>query len=209
MLVGCFSPLVKCFLPQYEVLEEGKEPRIVYQKDLKENPELVRKVERFRFAVPRPVGAQIFVYGEPREISDKNLIQWLVGGENNAEQETQWTGLVGVQMSAELQGAMMAVVAAGGNPGDIKASMNEAIEKARVISERRVMSQIKFIYQNYQDQLQLNKELKQGDFQFSTTEFLCHYVLDDEIKKRDKANEKANALMSQFGDNVRKATATL
>lgn len=209
MLVGCFTPLIKCFLPRWEVLEEGKPPRIVLQQELRERPEEVRKIERIRFAIPRSVGDQLFILNEPREIADPDLIQWLVGGENNNEQETMWSGLVPVKMDAEVQGAMMAAVASGAGTDMLKNSMASAYERAKLKSHDRVMSQIRFLFNNYQQQLQLNKEQNVGHFQFSTSEYLCHYVLNDEITRKDKAESKANTLMQKFADNVNKATQTL
>lgn len=193
MLIGCFSPLVKIFVPYYEVYENGK-TKIVKQADLQDNFDLLFKEERFSFLVPRSSCDQRFIFGEPRNIADADLAQWLTGGESGEHnKETEWTGLAHLQMDPDVIGQMMAAAAMGQSSSGLEAPMQSAREKAKLVSEARIMRQVRRVYENYVNQVSLNKEQSLGAPNFSVTEYLCSKLLKREtaeLQAREDARRK-------------------
>lgn len=218
-VVAC-SPLTKLFIPSWE-------------EKLLNNLELIfdENVE-FEFTVKRPTGAVKGIkYGVPFRADDylrgtvlekegDNLLYYLTGGKDaSGSQETDWSGIVHLDLGRSTEGAMgemahaMMLAEASGDEKRIakakkqlddhmKASYNEtreAMKAARALADQRVVRQLKTTHINLMNQYKHNKEDGKGLYAPTTTEHFGAYVLRklvDVSKGRREMNAEFKKLIN-------------
>jgi hypothetical protein len=143
--------------------------------------------------VPQPLGGP---RGSDKSQDLLGLADWLCGGgDGGTNQETDCYGIADLGLNAEAATEIMEQLMTAGISGtkasfdsfrtDLKKQMKDAMARARKISEARVMREVRRIHEFYEDQLRRCKELNQ-QYHPSKTEWLCRWVLKDEIAKRDE-----------------------
>ena len=114
MIVGCFTPLVKIFLPYFWVPVMDKDGKPVFERDaagkvvldrfgkpmpkeeritcndLLKDAERIIRVEPMRFLVPRSVGAFSVALNRPTNCSDPNLVMYLTGDDIGQQIDPTW-----------------------------------------------------------------------------------------------------------------------
>lgn len=190
IIVVPFCALSRIFVPEY-------------QQDLMRNPKKVFDDVPFKFTLNAPRRDYIFDSSKPQLMTDEVLLDWLLGGEDgNLSQETDWTGLVKIDLNAMQNAQILAAVSGMSEIGkDTKASIEDAKKIAKKLSKERVMKTIRQQNAHMLKQFHIMKENNQSPYQPSPTEFLCAFVLGDEQKKN--ATEKQE-LCNTFADLMTK-----
>lgn len=209
MLAGIFSPLVKIFVPYHEAEIDGK-TRIVTLQDLIDDFSLVKQDYKFWLTVPRSAGDIKFAYKAPKFIKDLDMLEWLTGGpQGEFKNETDWTGCVQVDMPQEDLGEVLASVAGGGKTsGELSNSLSKSVQKASILSNKRVMRQVRMVWNNYMAQVKANKEVNLGNPTFSPTEYLCSKILADEVALERQRMDKQAKEMEAIAGIIDNATQT-
>jgi hypothetical protein len=195
------SPLAKIFQPLFYVGTEA-----VTTSDLMRDPERIFKHEPFSVVVERSQGSIRFTHGIPKLVSDETLALYLSGGETGEwKQETDFTGIAQLPLSPEATGVIMAALTGQGAlelAENAHHAAKQALDAAKLISESRVLRQVRHVYALLKKQREQNKEDKRGDAPPTPTEYLCAYVLAaEEAKKSDetkKITEQFKNLMSHI-----------
>lgn len=227
MIIGCFTPLVKIFLPEFYVLEKDAKGQFVLDKDGKpketkvtnvevlKNPSRITQEETIRFLVPRSVGAFSVITGRPSNVTDLNLAMFLTGDDigqqinDSVHNETDCYGMAAIPIQADVQGALVASLATGGDDADaiMKAEKKRAIEahvKAKEISHHRAVRAAKWLVNGVKEQRQKDKEANRGHFIPSPAEYLSIYYLAEQEKQEA---EEMSAVMNQFAGMMDKIEA--
>ena len=222
MYVVSYSPLVKIFQKSFTVIKHVAEAEgdkhapkkvikeILTQGALMKNPERVFTDEEFEFTVARDSGDIKLISGKPTSMSlpakrsqalEPDLVQWLTGGaEGNQSPETDYTGCVLLPLDGETEGAITYYLSQGKKPGkELTEVLENAQEKARELSEMRVMRAVNIVHQLLKRQYLLMKEQNQGVYNPSDSEYLCAYVLkaaeEQAAKDRDSITSNFKHLM--------------
>lgn len=170
------SPLTKIFLPEWHEI-------------LMKDPMRVFTEEEFPIRIPRSAGDVHFRYNAPKQLTERNMLIWVSGGETGEEnQETDWTGIVQLPLTDDDTGLLFATMTKPAK--DLMSKIEEAKGVAKTRSEARVMRQIRFVHNNLKKQYQVNQEAGATAYAPSTTEFLCAYVLSAEENKRSEDLKK-------------------
>lgn len=214
------SPLAKIFqtnhVPGLDPLPENKWPNYLMR-----NPDKVVNEDAFEVMVKRATGGLKFNYMVPKQVTARDdqaakaVYEWLIDS-----QESDCYGLVPFEagfdamavMSQILEFDHMALVsddkraaAAKAKRDDlqksIRPSLKNAMEKAREKADERVMKNIKRVYEMLMRQYELNREQNLGLYTPSPVEYVCTYILRDEIEKAEAATKKMN---EQFASMVEK-----
>jgi hypothetical protein len=211
--VICLSPLAKIFQP-------------AYHKQLMKNPDLVYDAKmQFDVIASKPSGDITLPYNKVIDLTkffgrstneDRKIIDcfnWLTGGEDGMlSRETDKTGCVLAPVDLEMtEMAIEYTQLLAEDPEaaeKFKKSMMSkktktvsAMDKAREISNNRVMRTVHTVYDNLKKQQQLNRENNLGSYIPSPSEFLCAWILKAEETKtadeRKRVTESFAELMSQ------------
>lgn len=171
-----------------------------YQQELMKDPSKIYDSSKpFSFIVSTSRQDHRFRSDQPNYITDANLINWLIGGQDGMQsQETDWTGLIALNLDAVQNGSILAAVAGVRRVGT---EVEEAIEKAkadaRQLSKARVMRQIRSVNNAMLKQYEINKQDGKGLYTPSITEYLCAYVLAEEQQKNSEAKKQ---ITQKFAD---------
>lgn len=203
--VIAMCPIARIFMPQH-------------QGELMKNPGKIREGKGLNFPVviEKSSGAFSLPFGKPKIIHDENLYNFITGGTEGLHQrETDWSGIVPLNVSLDVVEATTALITnyvddpagAAKEQRRIQLEMQEAnktaLDKARALSEFRVMRAVRWAHECLIKQYALNKENGLGVYTPSPTEFLSTYVLSDESTKssedRKVMNDKFAELMGQAG----------
>lgn len=191
MMLIALCPLAKIFQPRFTVHEDGKPPLVVTLDTVMEEVESDRiwKKERFSIQVPRSAGDVIMYYDRPKMVTNPDLFLWLSGGEDGSQsRETDWTGIVMLNFTDEIQDSLNWYLANGKRlPPELDAEVASLRAKAAELSERRCMTHVTKMHEHLKAQREHNKENKVGDSKPSATEYLCAYVMKkSELEKAKK-----------------------
>jgi hypothetical protein len=187
MIIIPMCPLSKIF---------NKEMQPLLMKD----PTRVFKDEPFSVIVSTSRKDYRFEYMGPSYQTDALLLNYFLGGDDGMQnQETDWTGLVKLDLDTIQNGAILGAVA---GVTKIDSSMQDSIEackeKAKILSNERVMRQIRSINSNMLKQYQLNKTEGKEAYMPSATEFLAAFVLADEQKKNTEERQEITAKFAEL-----------
>ena len=202
-VVGCFCPLAKIFQPRFEVKKEDGTFEVVTTSDLMKNPERIHKEEKFSILVERSCGDIKFWCGEPRYLSDSDLVGFLTGGPaGDWKQDTDFSGLTEVQMNGDTMGELMAQIA-GGQPAakSLESRIRVSQSEAKKISEARVYRMIKLMLSRLKKERERLKEEGKGSYVPSSVEFLCTYAMATEeaqnVDEMKRITDSFNDLMAK------------
>jgi hypothetical protein len=160
-----------------------------WQDILMKDPIRVFTEEDFAIRVPRSAGDVHFRFNTPKQVTERNMLNWIAGGESGEEsQETDWTGIVALPLTEDDTGLLFATMTKPAK--DLMSKINDAKELAKERSQARVMRQIRFVHGNLKKQYQTNQEQGANAYSPSITEFLCAYVLSAEENKRSEDLKK-------------------
>lgn len=213
MFVISLSPLAKIFQRHL-------------QEDLMKDPERIYKPENFRIIAEKPSGDVHLIFGKPMQIAQRpgrekdeavvDVINWLTGGPNgDLCRETDYTGVVAMPLDVDIIGSLATIVGVGlENPEaiekeqkkqakQVKTELTLAMEKAKAISETRVMRAIRATHDNLKKQYEINRQNGLGAYQPSTTEFLCCYALAAEQAKRSEDRKRITEQFAKLMDETR------
>jgi hypothetical protein len=171
-----------------------------YQQELMKNPTAIfEEGKAFRFLLSTSRRDHLFRSDQPSYITDANLCNWLLGGDDGMQcQETDWTGLIKLDIDAVQNGSILAAIAGVREVGDdIKVAIDIAKENAKVLSRARVMRQIRAVNTSMLKQYEINKQDGKGLYTPSSTEFLCAFVLAEEQQKNSQDKQE---LCKKFAD---------
>lgn len=172
-----------------------------YQPELMRNPAMLFDTcKPFSFLVSTSRRDHRFRSDQPSFITDANLIAWLCGGLDGMQcQETDWTGLIKLDLDAAQHGSMLAAIAGVRNVGeDIQSAIDQAKNQARLLSKERVMRQIRAVNSAMLKQYEINKQDGKGLYTPSPTEYLCAYVLAEEQQKNTAAKQELTKKFSEL-----------
>ena len=204
-MVGSFSPLVKIFQCPFD-------PEL--QMRLMENPELVFSETDpepgYRMRVYRPSGDYQLRWRIPKEEANPLLLGWITGGKDgNMSVETDYTGCVQIPMSAQDTGELFAQLDIMGDEPpsvDVRKHWRDARDKAKEMSDFRVMRAIEATYVNLTNQWKTSAENKFEKHHPSVTEYLVLFVkskLTDRKSKLQREHAKrAEAMMAEIEKNL-------
>lgn len=219
MIIGCFSPLVKIFLPYFwipvvddkgrPVLEaDGKTPKEqkVTCTDILKNPTRIVEMETMRFHIPRSVGAFNMRLNRPVDLKDNNLAVYLTGDDIGqqinfgAHAETDCYGVAAIPLRPDVQGMLVASLASGGDDAEQmlaeeKKQAKDAHAQAILISEHRCIRAAKKIFSSMKQQRQIDKEANRGHYVPSPAEYLAAYYL---AEQESEEAERMKAVVDQF-----------
>lgn len=203
--VIAMCPIARIFMPQH-------------QRELMAHPDKIRDAKglTFNVVIEKSSGAFSLPFGKPKLVHDENLYNFITGGSEGLHQrETDWSGIVPLNVSLDLVEATTALITnyvddaegAAKEQRRIQKEMQEAnrtaLDKARALSEFRVMRAVRWAHDCLTKQYALNKENGLGVYTPSPTEFLSTYVLSAEQSKsseeRKELNNKFAELMGQAG----------
>lgn len=190
MLLIPLCPLSKIFIPSQWA-------------PLTQNPELVYQEADFPIQVSTSRKDYLFRFKKPRIEQDAVLCYWLTGGEDCMQvQETDWTGIVPLDLEDDLNSAILSSLATGEKlDKDLQTALNRAKAKAKELSYARVMRQIRAVHSNMLRQVEINKESGNSFYNPSPVELLCTFVLAQEKQKEAEArrqiSEKFKELLQQ------------
>lgn len=229
MIVGCFTPLVKIFLPFFwvPVLDENGEPKVdkegnpiekrVTCNDLLKDPNRVVLDEPFRFYVPRSVGSFGLHVNRPVNVPDRNLVMFLTGDDIGQQidltyevsNETDCYGIAEIPLRPDVQGALVTSLALGGEDTTellVKEKLQAKVahEKAVAISKHRAERAARQLVRGFKDQRQKDKEANRGHYVPSPSEYLAAYYLAE--KETEEANQMA-AVVERFNSMMDKIEA--
>jgi hypothetical protein len=221
MIIGCFTPLVKIFLPYFwtPVVDEKGKP--VFEKDgktqkekkvtcaeLLKTPDRIIVDEPMRFLVPRSVGGFSLRLNRPLNVPDNNLVMYLTGDdigqqidyEYRIHTETDCYGVAGIPLQPDIQGMLVTSLAGGGDDAEDllraeKATALAAHKKAVEISKHRCIRAAKRMFHNMKTQRQTDKEANRGHYVPSPAEYLAAYYL---AEQESKEAEEMKAVVDQF-----------
>lgn len=190
LIVVPFCPLTRIFVKEY-------------QNELMKSPKSVFDDVPFKFNLSSSRRDYFFDSTKPQMLTDPLLLDWLLGGDDgNLSQETDWTGLVKIDMTATQNAQILAAISGMSDlDKSTKNHINTAKEKAKELSKTRVMRQIRQQHDHMMKQYKIMKEKNEQPYQPSPTEFLCAFVLADEQKK---TAEERQELASSFVDLMSK-----
>jgi hypothetical protein len=190
MIIIPMCKLTKIFVPEL-------------QNDLLKDPARVHSEEPFTFKIRTSKRDYVFEYNSPRYEHDEILFNWLTGGNDGLQnQETNWTGLVNLDLDSVQNGQILAAVAGISKiNSNTQKDIEEAKIKAALLSEQRVMQQIRNVHKCMLLQFEANREQAKEIYSPSATEYLCAYVLADEQKKNTEEKKK---IQETFADLMRK-----
>ena len=192
MIIMSMCPLTKIFVPEM-------------QKELLNNPSRVFAEEKFSFVVNTSRRDYRYDYSQPTFETNALLLNWLLGGDDGMQcQETDWTGMVKIDLDAMQNGAVLSAIAGMSKiDNSVQQSIEDAKVRAAILSQERVMKQIRSINGNMLKQYEINRQEGKSPYAPSATEYLCAFVLADEQKKnsadrQEIANKFAELLKSTF-----------
>ena len=220
MIIGCFSPLIKIFLPSFwvPVLDEKGQPVLdehgkpkekrVKQTELLQNPTRIVEDEQMRFEIPRSVGAYHMRLNRPVNLDDKNLAVYLTGddiGQQLDEEfrihtETDCYGVAAIPLRSDVQGMLVASLASGDGAAEQllleeRKQAKEAHDRAIKISHHRCVRAAKKMVAALKDQRQKDSESNRGSYVPSPSEYLAAYYL---AEQESEEAEKMRAVVDQF-----------
>lgn len=194
MLLIANSPLAKIFAPECHD-ELMRDPELVF-KPLAEHP--------FSLIINTSCSSWIFKGGEARDIQDSHLAWYFSGGNDGQQnQETDWTGIVQMPLESTSIVELLNYARAGKTiPAKLAEETANAETNAQLRSKNRVMNMIKRCYTHLQNQYQKNKEDNKGEYVPSATEFLCGYVLAQELESNHAAKKALTSKFSELMKNI-------
>lgn len=221
------SPVAKIFqrgfVPGMKPEEENRWFRV-----LKRDPMRIFKEEPFEVIVQRPSGTIRLDYGKPKQIFGKEeseaklIVEWLTGGPNGDRcLETDCYGIVPFEVGVDVlsmvtgMGELQAMAAEGGEKAEraerrrlqlndlVQPKIMKAQEDAKKLAHERVMRQVRTIYRNLMDQYEKNRQQGVGLYTPSPVEYLCAYVLRDEIRKAEEAERELNTQFQEIMRDVK------
>ena len=190
MIIIPMCQLTKIFIPEQ------------WNRLMKE-PSLVHKKEEFAYSVSTSRRDYRFNFSAPKFETNPILLNWFLGGDDGFQtQETDWTGLVKLDMDNELNSTILGAVAGITSiNSDAQILIEQAKEKAQALSLARVMRQIRAVNGNMMMQYERNKQDGKSLYTPSPVEFLCAYVLSEESAKsaedKREITEKFQALLTK------------
>jgi hypothetical protein len=193
MIILPMCPLTRLFVPEY-------------QKDLMKNPSSIWEEVPFVFQVSTSRKDYKFSSSKPEYITDTVLSLWLLGGDDGMQcQETNWTGLVKIDLDSVQNGAVLAAVTGVSKiDSNVQDAIEDAKKRAALLSKERVMREIRKVNSAMTKQYEYNRQDNKGLYTPSITEYLCAYVLAEE-KKKDIADKQE--LSQAFADLMAKTFA--
>jgi hypothetical protein len=208
MLMASYTPLAKIFQPFFSVYERrnGKlvETELVTQDMLLRAPDRVFKKEIFSITIQRSIGTIRMISGQPMDIADPDVWQWLCPPQGQPEnQETDPYGVVDVRLDPEVQSAIayFATTSTDTIPEELARQMRAAHDDGMARSKAKVMKQIRYLHDCLRKQYQSSDEQKLGRHDPSPVEYLCTYVLNEELMQ--DSEEKAR-IRQQFHELFQK-----
>lgn len=175
-----------------------------YQDEFIEKPELIFEdtKEVFEISIYRPVGNYILKYRTPREEQSEVLIEWLTGGDDGClSPETDQYGVVKLFGNIKEAGDLYSLLDGDLNPKkikEIKDLLSGTNDKAKDLSEFRVMRAVKSTYENLRKQWELNDENNFGRHVPSKSEYLCLEVMKQHFKNRKTKEVDLMKKMQEF-----------
>lgn len=229
MIIGCFTPLVKIFLPYFWVPDLDKDGKQKVDKagnlleikvtsnDLLKNAERIVLEEPFRFHVPRSVGAFGMHFNRPINVPDVNLVSWLSGDDIGQQidptfsisTETDAYGVALIPLRPDVQGALVTSLAGGSGDTQVlfEKERDQAVaahRKAVQISKHRAERAAKQMVRGFKDQRQKDKEAGRGHYVPSPAEYLAAYYLAEQ--ETEEAAQMA-AVVDRFNNMMDKIEA--
>jgi len=146
----------------------------------------------FTLGQPFPIGGK---KGTDKSLDILAISNWLSGGEDGGRNnETDCYGIADLGMDDAAASALIEALMTAGMTGekanfsslnaDVQKRMKVSMERAKVVSQERVMRQVRDIHRNYEAQKQAC-EANNQTYSPSKCEWLCRYVLKTEIKERE------------------------
>lgn len=221
MIIGCFTPLVKIFLPYFWVPvldadgkkvfeDDGKtvKERKVTCNDLLKTPDRIVEDEEMRFLIPRSVGGFSMKLNKPLTVSDINLAMYLTGDdigqqidyEYRTHTETDCYGVADIKLSPDVQGMLVTSLASGSDDVEDlfaaeKATAIAAHKRAVEVSKHRCIRAAKRMFGSMKAQRQADKEVNRGHYVPSPAEYLAAYYL---AEQETEEAERMKAVVDQF-----------
>ena len=191
MIILPMSSLTKIFVPeQWPILQK--------------NPEKVFEDYDFGFSVNTSRRDYRFNFRRPKYETNQLLLNWFLGGDDGMQcQETDWTGLVKLDMDDELNSTILGSIAGITTLNEEAQQIIErAKKKAKDLADARVMKQIRAINMHMLKQYEVNKEDNKNVYIPSTVELMCAFVLSEE---KAKESEERRALSEKFQEFLKKS----
>ncbi|UOF77050.1 hypothetical protein [Caudoviricetes sp.] len=195
MIISALSPVSKIFIPEFH-------------EALMRDPSLIKQTVElmpFKVKIQCSCSAYIFEAGKQKDIQETHLAWWLTGGSEGKEnQETDWTGLVEIKMPTTDISELLSYAIKGEKiPQKLAESTMEATIEAEQRSKKRVMQNVERVYRHMQAQYAFNKEAGKDDAYMPTTvEYLCGYILADELEKNQQAKKALTSKFQELMKNI-------
>jgi hypothetical protein len=202
LILTTTSPLAKIFMRRFRVdVGEGK-IETVYPEDLLADKERIWKREKFCVPFPTVQGNIEFWSGVPAPITDATQRAVLVGGRSGFDGgETDWTGLVMLDVDVNVLSGIFAVMG-GGKAPNVEKAVKEAMKVAEVKSHERCMKAARNVFHRMQLQRKAIQEEGKGHYSPSPTEQLCAIVLEREataeVTRQRRQDEEFQAILDRI-----------
>jgi len=146
----------------------------------------------FRMGIPFPIGGK---KGTDKSLDILAIANWLSGGDDGGRNnETDCYGIADLGLDDAAATALVEELMIAGISGkkanfaalgaDVSSKMKEAMARAEIISKDRIMRTVNDIHRNYESQRRVC-EGKNETYHPSRVEWLCRYVLREQVKERE------------------------
>lgn len=202
LILVTMSPIAKIFMKRFRVMDAEGNESTVYPEQLLDEPERIFREEKFCVPFPTVRGNINFWCGVPLPIQDQTHRDILVGGRSGFDgQETDWTGLVMLDVEMDVLSGIFQVMAGGKMPA-IEKQIKTAMKDARAESDKRCMDAARRIYRRMESQMQMIEEDGKGKFSPSVTERLVALVMEKEaireVQRKTAHDEAFSATMARI-----------
>jgi len=216
LILVTMSPIAKIFMKRFRVQDEQGNETVVTPDVLLDDPDRIWREERFIVPFTTVSGNIDFISGIPNLIEDQAKRDVLVGGRSGYDaSETDWTGLVMLDVESNVLSGIFQVMN-GGKAPNVEKQVKAAMTAARQTSHERCMRAARRVFDRMMNQRALIEEAGQGKFTPSVTEALCAIVMEKEASEQvarktahAQAFEARIAKISQAGDTKRAANGKI